>query len=187
MSLQYPEAWVDIQRDIAYSNAIFILLSQNVQIIKHTRDWVVWESALASHMGKDIWLFEPLNFVGLIDVVIPHVDHYLIYEQKDEYQNYIKQIIESYDDSQVLPATIIGGAVGALAEVILTDDNHPPVLGGLLGGIGGASLADPSKKRPKGIPIRCSNCNAFYNIHMRFEKIRCPACNVILKLNWPMP
>lgn len=145
---------------------------------------MVWESALASPMGKDIWLFEPFESVGSIDIIIPHVDHYIIYEQKDKYQTYIKKIIESYDDSQVLPATIIGGAIGALGEIILTNDEHPPVLGGLLGSIGGAFLADPSKKRPKGVPVRCNNCNALYKIHMKRDKIRCPVCNAILSLNW---
>jgi len=179
-----PEAWVDIQRDISRSNAIFILLSENVQSIRHTRDWVVWESALASPMRKDIWLFEPFEVVGSIDVIIPHVDHYFVYEQKNEYQTYIKKIVESYDDSQVLPATLIGAGIGAICETLITKGKRPPILGTIVGGIGGTLLADPSKKRPKGIPVKCSSCNALYNVHMRLDKIRCPICNAVLGLDW---
>jgi len=107
-----PQAWVEIQNDIQLSKAIFVLLGPHVQEIKHTRDWVVWESALGSPMRKEIWVFEPYESLGKIDVIIPHVDHYMIFQQTKEYRDYIRRIIEAYDISPVLPATLVGGIIG---------------------------------------------------------------------------
>ena len=45
-------------------------------------------------------------------------------------------------------------------------------------------LADPSRKRPSGILIRCSECKNKYRIHMKVPKIRCPICNAILVIKW---
>lgn len=77
-----PQAWIEIQNDIQLSRAIFVLLGPHVQEIKHTRDWVVWESAIGSPMRKEIWVFEPYEHLGKIDVIIPHVDHYMIFQEK---------------------------------------------------------------------------------------------------------
>ena len=48
-----------IGRDIENSRAIFVILSQNVEKIPHTRDWVVCETGFAKN--KDIWVFEPYS------------------------------------------------------------------------------------------------------------------------------
>ena len=38
-----------IARDIENSRAVFVILSQNVQNIPHTRDWVVWEAGVGKN------------------------------------------------------------------------------------------------------------------------------------------
>lgn len=167
-----PEAWLEIQNDIQRSKAIFVLLGPNVQKIQHTRDWVVWESAMASPMRKDIWVFEPYEGLGKIDVIIPHVDHYMVYQQTKDFQDYIRQIIESYDDFQVLQTALTVALLG-----------RGPIRS-LIGASIGASIADPSRKRPKGVTIECCDCHVSYSIHMRLDNIRCPACNSWLQINW---
>lgn len=172
-----PEAGLEIQNDIRRSKAIFVLLGPNVQRIPHTRDWVVWESAIASPMRKDIWVFEPHERLGEIDVIIPHVDHYIVYQQTKDCQDYIRQIIESYDDSPVLlTALVAGAALGQLTEDDLLDDL-------LDASLIGVPLADPSEKRPKGVPIKCAKCQVSYRIHTHLDTIRCPACNSWLQIN----
>ncbi len=164
-----PEAGLDIQNDIQHSKAIFVLLGPNVQRIRHTRDWVVWESAIASPMHKDIWVFEPHERLGEIDVIIPHVDHYMVYQQTKDYQEYIRQIIESYDDSQVLPTALVGAALWQLTEKTLLDAFLIDAL-----------IADPSEKRPRGVPIKCPKCQVshrLHTLHTHLDTIRCPACN----------
>jgi len=186
------EEYQEIQNDIQKSSAIFILLGENVQNLKHTRDWVVWESAIASTIGKEIWIFEPMALLGKIDVIFPHLDHYLIYKFNQDYQNYIREIIESYDDADVLPAVVAGGSLGGfggtIAEALLSKGEKLSGLGTLIGiGIVGTLagfLADPSRKRPSGILIRCSECKNKYRIHIKIPKIRCPICNALLVLNW---
>src|ERR1700758_4772256 len=63
-----------IAQDIQASNALFVLLSENVQQGPHTRDWIVWECGAA--INKEIWLFEPTASLGRIRVVVPRFNHY---------------------------------------------------------------------------------------------------------------
>jgi len=164
--LSTPEAGLDIQNDIQRSKAIFVLLGPNVQRIRHTRDWVVWESAIASPLHKDIWVFEPHERLGEIDVIIPHVDHYMVYQQTKDYQEYIRQIIESYDDSQVLPNALEVAALGGLRKDLIR-----------------VLMADPSEKRPNGAPIKCPKCQVSYRLHTHLDTIRCPPCNSRFQIN----
>ncbi|KKM20182.1 hypothetical protein LCGC14_1648040 [marine sediment metagenome] len=185
------EEFQEIQKDIQNSSAIFILLGENVQNLYHTRDWVVWESAIASTSGTEIWIFEPLELLGKINVIFPHLNHYLIYKFDQDYQKYIRDIIESYDDADVLPATvagsILGGVGGTAIEALISKEAKLSGIGTILGvgivGVIASFMADPSRKRPTGILIKCSECKNEYRIHMKIPKIRCPICNAILTLN----
>lgn len=143
-----------------------MLLGPNVQRKQHIRDWVVWESGIASTMGKDIWVFEPCERLGEINVTIPHVDHYMVYQPTKDYQDYTKQIIESYDDSQVLPNAFKVSALGGSRRELIR-----------------ALMADPSEKRPNGAPIKCPKCQVSYRLHTHLDTIRCPACNSWLQIN----
>ena len=188
----------EIENDIRESAAIFILLGPYLNKIHHTRDWVVWESAIARPMRKDIWVFEPYDYLGKINVIIPHVDHYVVYNKSDEFQKLICAIIESYDDAEVLPTTLggsvggaaLGGAIGAAIDSLLSKGESPPIwgailggaLGGVLGGVTGATQSDPARNRPLGLPIKCPKCEQSYRIHTNIAEIRCPCCNAILIL-----
>ena len=41
-----------VEADIQSSNAVFVLLSENVENLKHTRDWMNWECGASKN--KDI-------------------------------------------------------------------------------------------------------------------------------------
>lgn len=184
--------WNEVQNDVQQSAAIFILLGPNIQNLFHTRDWTVWESATASAIRKDIWVFEPYEYLGKINVIIPHVDHYMIYQETNQYQNYIRKVIESYDDADILPSTLrgtfVGGAGGFVGEVLIGKGKKPPLLGpaigAIIGGFVAAMAADPSRNRPYGIQIKCLECESTYQIHMKMPEIRCPICNAILNIDW---
>ena len=73
--------------DIQASNCLFVLLSENVGNLKHTRDWVNWECGTA--INKDIWIFEPSESLGKINIVSPRLNHYVLFEKTDEWRKYI--------------------------------------------------------------------------------------------------
>jgi hypothetical protein len=131
---------VHIAKDIENSKAVFVILSQNVQNIPHTRDWVVWETGVAK--SRDIWVFEPYSQFGGISIVIPYLRHYVIFDTNDDWLAYIRRIIESYDDSHVLPTLLLTGGIGAaLAE-------KDKIGGAVLGALAGIAIsADISKER----------------------------------------
>ena len=78
-----------IEQDIQSSNAVFVLLSEKVESLKHTRDWVSWECGTAKN--KDIWVFEPSESLGRISVIIPRLSQYLVFERTDEWRRYCAQ------------------------------------------------------------------------------------------------
>jgi len=156
-----------IAEDIQASNALFVWLSENVQNLSHTRDWVNWECGTA--INKEIWVFEPFETLGKISIVVPRVNHYVLFERTEEWRKYMRSVIDCYDDSHVLPtlsATTGGGAL--LGE-------GPGAAVGFALGLVGLLLVNSAKPR-FGADIKCYKCLSNYKIH-RYGKSRCPVCN----------
>ena len=146
--------------------------------IPHTRDWIVWETGVAKN--RDIWVFEPYSQLGSISVVIPYLKHYVIFDvNNDAWLGYMRKIIESYDDSHILPTVLLTGGLGALlAEKDKTE-------GAIWGTLAGLVLCDKTRNMPMGIGVNCVNCNSSYNLHIPqgVNIFRCPVCNQYLKIN----
>lgn len=173
-----------VVQDIENSKALFVVLSQNVHNIPHTRDWVVWETGVAKN--KDIWVFEPYSQLGGIAIVIPYLRHYVIFGSTKHWLGYIRRIIESYDDSHTLLTVLLTGLTGAEIGAALSekDKTGGAIVGGIGGTIAGLAISDRSKKRPMGLNIVCVNCRSSYNIHLPqgMDLFRCPVCNNFLKI-----
>jgi hypothetical protein len=161
-----------IKADINQSNAVFIILSLNVENTPHTRDWVTAESGAANN--KDTWVFERASDLGHISIVIPFTRHYVLYEPVDDFIPYIHDIIRSYDDSHILPTTVIGGGIGALSG------KAPLAIAGAIAGALFARASSPT--RPQGLLTICQNCYSSYCVHLfaEWQYFRCPICNTIL-------
>jgi hypothetical protein len=165
-----------IENDIMLSNAVFVLLSENVENLKHTRDWINWECGTAKN--KDIWVFEPLSSLGKISVVVPRVNHYVVYENNETWREEIRSLVEMYDDSHVVPVIAASAAGGALLSD--KDKGGGAMLGALAGIVG--LVFKSAVTAPKGIAISCPKCHSIYRIY-HYGKFRCPVCNSECVLN----
>src|ERR1700728_1417470 len=169
-----------IATDIGRSNAVFILLGENVEKRRHTQQWVLWESAVAGAANKDIWVFEAHEDHGNLSVLIPHLHHHVCFEYSEPWLAYIRAVVSSYDDSHVLPAISAGVATGIASE---------NAVAGILAGVIVALLLAGNKQGPPGglMAILCTNCNSVYRIHRdpAWNLMRCPVCNVQLQLQYP--
>lgn len=163
-----------IEYDIRASNAVFVLLSETVEKLPHTRDWINWECGVANQ--KEIWVFEPLPSLGKISVIVPRFNHYGLFEMTDEWRTYLLSIIDSYDDSHVLPTLAATAGGGAMLG------------GGVIGlGVGLIALILKNASKPVlGAAITCCHCQANYRIH-RYGNFRCAVCNEFLLLTPPQP
>jgi hypothetical protein len=171
-----PQIAVDIGR----SNAVFILLGENVEKLRHTERWVLWESGVAGANNKEIWVLEAREDHGKISVSIPHLHHDVCFEYSDPWLAYIRAIVFSYDDSHVLPALSAGFATGIATE--------SPAAGILAGGIVALLLAGNKQGPPAGLmAILCTHCQSVYRIHRdpAWNLMRCPVCNTQLQLQYP--
>ena len=74
-----PNSPIDqqIEQKIMTSSALFVLLSDTIEMLPFTREWIVWESGKADQ--KDIWVFEPYESLQRINVVISRFHHYVRY------------------------------------------------------------------------------------------------------------
>jgi len=166
-----------IAQDVRESNAVFVLLGKNVEDLKHTRDWVGWESGvsagIALQTNKDVWVLESISDMEGLSVVIPHLRHYLCFDLANLWwQGYLTQIISSYDNSHVLKVVSASAATGAVIG------EGVGALWGAGVGLFLAAMAAPTK--PVGFPIKCPQCVSSYNVHLAAPRMRCPVCNARL-------
>jgi hypothetical protein len=159
-----------ITGNIRQASAVFVLLGTNVD--QHTRDWVLWESGVATDANKDIWVLESVNEQSA--VAIPHLRHYVYFNPADQFwQGYLSQIVNSYDDSHFLKAISVGAATGAAVSA-----EEEATRGALWGAAAGLLLAAMnSHTRPSGLPFQCYKCYSSYSIHSCVPSLRCPVCN----------
>jgi hypothetical protein len=166
-----------IALNIRQSNAVFVLLGKHVEELKHTRDWVGWESGVAAatalETNKDVWVLESIAEMENLSVVIPHLRHYVCLDEREQFwQGYLTQIILAYDDSHFLKVMSAGAATGAALG---------KGEGALWGaGVGMILAAMASQAKPAGLPIRCPQCLSFYSVHLAEARMRCPVCNARL-------
>ena len=168
----------EITRNIETSDAIFVLLSKTVESLAHTGYWVAWECGTAKN--KDIWIFEPFAAGCRIHVVIPRFNHYVRFEQNDNWRKYIRSVIDSYDDSHVLPMLSSGASIGAALD---EEDRARGAAKGLLVGISDLLLRNFSKPS-FGYLIKCLKCHSTFSVHIPdgvFD-FRCANCNAHLAL-----
>jgi len=169
-----------IKQDIDTSNAVFVLLSTHVESLRHTRDWINWECGVARN--KPIWVFEPASTLGKVSVAVPSFSHYALFDVSEDWREYLRRIIDSLDDSHVLPTLSATASAGALLHE--TDRGTGAVVGAGLGLLG---LVLYGMARPAfGVPIQCFKCHANYRIH-RYGLSRCAVCNTALLIQEPQP
>ena len=167
-----------IATNIRQSNAVFVLLGKSVETLKHTRDWIGWESGVAAGVAmetnKEVWVLESITEAPQLSVVIPHLRHYVCFNPADQnWQGYLSQIIASYDDSHFLKA-MSGGAVAGAGIAPKKDI----VAGAAIGAFSGMVLAAlSSSPRPAGMLFQCPKCSSVYSVHLCTNWMRCPVCN----------
>lgn len=174
-----PRFFVDqqIEQNIKSSSALFVLLSETVETLPFTRDWILWECGKADQ--KDIWVFEPYNSFRRINVVIPRFHHYVRYLPNRSWRDYINSIVRSYDDSGLLAWASAGSGIGAALS------SEERTTAAILGAVGGAVMESIRRpKSPSGKMVQCFKCCFSYTVHIPNDsgEFRCAKCNNMMIL-----
>lgn len=157
----------DITRDIEFSSAVFVLLSETVESLPHTRDWILFECGVAAAKQKPVWVFEPYSSFGRITIAIPRFDQYVRFNDNDIWRQYIHQIAASHNDNPMLARiglAMLGGWLFGWAAAI---------------GVFLVSQAVfKSAERPVGYSTSCPTCGRMFVAHLPYESdaFRCPNC-----------
>jgi len=156
-----------IERDIELSSAVFVLLSETVESLPFTRDWILFECGIAAAKQKPVWVFEPYDSFGKITTTIPRFEHYVRFNDNDAWRQYLNSIVAPYNDAPML------------GRIVVT------ILGGIAFGVPGAvvslvgSLAlFQTPERPAGYLTSCPRCQRAFSAHLSNERepFRCPNC-----------
>ncbi|WP_158676841.1 hypothetical protein [Pukyongia salina] len=161
-----------IKDDIESSCALFVLLDEQIEDLKHTRDWIAWETGVAKGLNKKVFVFEKTKDTGKLGIVIPHLDHFIVYDPNNyNWRNYLKPIIQSFDNTSTVTTVALSSAAGAA----LAEDKWT---GGLIGLGIGLFLANGNKDKTFGESVQCFKCRLTYFIHVSPGQLfRCPSCN----------
>jgi hypothetical protein len=180
--------------DIENARAIFVLLTENVENMRHTRDWIAWECGVGS--GKQVWVFEPPEASSVVSVVIPRIDHYVAFQQTDAWLAYLRGLLKEMkasgfrDASTAIGAGSLAGAgyvaLPILAPVLVPLAAAAAVIGWkkreMLGNMIKARMermAETERARSiRSYFFICGKCRTSYNVHREAAcTIRCPICN----------
>lgn len=176
-----------IQAEINNSVALFVLQGPHVEQRAHTKVWIASEVGIAQQAQREIWVFEPIN--QPCNVPVPFVTHYVPYLESEQAFQYIRSIVNSYDDSAQLEALVRGGVVGATGGAAIGEKGKKggaAAIGAILGGLFETWRTDPSRNRPMGTLITCGNqiCQASYRVHGEPSSFQCPVCRQDLVIDW---
>ena len=96
-------AWRRIREQLNASEAVFLLLGQNIKNSIYTQNWIAFEVGLACAYGKDVWVFEQDG--AFIEFPIPYLTDYMLYNLEDRsHFDYVRGILEGYRNPiRVLP------------------------------------------------------------------------------------
>lgn len=155
-----------IEEDIMMSAAVFVILTETVQRLPNTAHWIIYECSQAKAKQKPVWVFEPYDSYGKIDITIPRYDHYVRFPPTEDARRFIQNVAAHYTDKPML-GLAAGAAAGGAAV--------GPV-GALIGGALGYFIGGP-RQRPKGFSFNCV-CALSYEVHLPGGrgKFRCLHC-----------
>ena len=159
-------AWSEIRDSIKNSQAVFIVLSNNLSSSSHTQNWVGLEVGIACSFGKRVYVFEELHRVTSFP--IPYLTDYVPYDLQDpQLRTLISSVARGYNFQPQRSAILGLGGLGALLF-------GPPGL------VGGAILGALSKQpqHPPYIHLVCYHldCKTRFNSYVWLEQMECPAC-----------
>ena len=99
--MSLPE-WLEIKTALRESEAVFLLLGQNVKRSIYTQNWIAFEVGLSCAFNKRVWVFE--HVASTVDFPIPYVTDYMLYDNLDNPRcfNYIRQIIDGHGQNKYI-------------------------------------------------------------------------------------
>lgn len=164
-------AWEEILRAIRNSQALFVMLSNNLSSSAHTQNWVGMEVGIACALGKPVWVFEELH--RQVSFPIPYLTDYIPYDLSNPHLRILISSAARAYNMQPQRAGMVGlGALGALL--------FGPV--GLIGGaILGALVARP--QQPPYVNLLCYHldCKLRFRSYVWLDEMECPACRRTLR------
>jgi len=167
-----PIPYEEIRKNVGVSDFVFLFLTDNVVATEYTRNWVMFEVSITASAQKRLFVFERAGIP--IPYPIPYLTDYMLFDKDStsdilDIQALAKKIGE-------MPKGVIGAGLGALLG--LPFGPLGLILGGLTGGIFGASASEQILK------VQCPHCGVSFNYYSpHYYEFNCPSCRKEIHLN----
>jgi hypothetical protein len=164
-------AWQQILGAIKNSQALFVILSNNLSSSAHTQNWVGVEVGIACALGRPVWVFEELH--RQVSFPIPYLTDYVPYDLNSaQLRTLISSAARAYN---LQPKRAVIVALGGLGALLFGP-------AGLIGGtILGALVARP--QQPPYLNLLCYHldCKLRFRSYVWLDEMECPACRRTLR------
>ena len=168
-----PVPYEEIRKNVGISDFVFLFLTDNIVATEYTRNWVMFEVSLTASAQKRLFVFERAGVP--IPYPIPYLTDYMIFNADStndllDIQALSKKLAE-------IPKGVIGAGMGVLLGLPFGPIGL--ILGGLAGGVLGASAAEEILK------VQCPYCGLSFNYYSpHYYKFSCPSCRGDILLNF---
>ena len=166
-------AWAEMNKEVGSSDALFLILSGEVQRLSGAPDWVFGEPGFAA--GKDVWVFEHCEDLMRLSIRTPALRNYVAFYITNAWTDYIVKIAEGFEENPAPRPPLPEAKLGPLPA---------PGAGSFFEASTGLALYDFSTSRPTGFKTACPHCSGSYAVHLPsdMEVLRCPACGSFFEI-----
>ena len=157
----------EIRKNVMASDYMFLFLTDNVTSTEYTKNWVIWETSLAAHDRKRLFVFErygsPINFP------IPYFTDYAVFDPDTNDLLHIQKLMKNLDSTN---SQLAGAGTGLLLGLPFGP------LGIILGPIAGAIIGENLSNKVSGKSIKCDNCKIEFQYYSSYAEYMCPSCRI---------
>ncbi len=171
-----PKGLETFQEQVRTSDAIFLVLDENMQALCNARAWSFGKPGFTGN--KDLWVFEHCEDMKRISLRVPDLKHHVAFYITNAWNDYVQRIAE----------TVAAGGTPPLPAGHL-ELPSPATMGEAFNGTSGMALFDHSTARPTGAKCLCPQCGAAYDLHLPIDMriVRCRVCGTFCELKAQAP
>ena len=157
----------EIRKNVMASDYMFLFLTDNVTSTEYTKNWVIWETSLAVHDRKRLFVFE--RYGSPIKFPIPYFTDYAVFDPNTNDLLHIQKLMKNLDSTN---SQLAGAGVGFLLGLPFGP------LGMILGPIAGTLIGKNLSNKVSGKSVKCGNCKIEFQYYSSYIEYVCPACRV---------
>ena len=153
----------EIRKNVMASDYMFLFLTDNVTSTEYTKNWVIWETSLAVHDRKRLFVFE--RYGSPIKFPIPYFTDYAVFDPNTNDLYTYTKINEKLRQYQFTTSRSWSISISTWITIWPSWDDFGPHCGTVIG----KNLSN----KVSGKSVKCSNCKIEFHVLFIIYRILC--------------